>query len=80
MPKLDVWTHKGDGWLTPIGKERVVLPEEDPLKLQLKHFCAVIRGEAAPLLDARGGARTLDTTLAVQRAAATGKLVQLQIG
>jgi predicted dehydrogenase len=77
VPRLDVWHHTGESWLTPIEKQRVVVTEEDPLKLQLQHFGAVIRGEAVPLLGGRGGARTLETTLAVHQAAATGKLVPL---
>ncbi len=77
VPTLDVWGHNGEGWLTPIGKERVAAPEGDPLTLQLRHFCEVIRGEAAPLPDGRVGMRTLETTLAVQKAAASGELVRL---
>ena len=77
VPRLDVWSHAGDGWFTPLQRERSAVQEQDPLKLQLKHFGAVIRGQAAPLLDGRGGARTLETTLAVERAAATGELTLL---
>lgn len=77
VPRLDVWSHEGDGWWTPIRAERSFVPEADPLTLQMRHFCAVIRGETAPLLDGRGGARTLAATLAVTRAAATGGTVRL---
>jgi hypothetical protein len=37
----------------------------------------MIRREAAPLLDGRGGTRTLEATLAVKRAAETGGVVRL---
>jgi predicted dehydrogenase len=77
VPRLDVWSHKGDGWWTPIGVERQIAPEQDPLTLQMRHFCQVIRGEAQPILDGRGGTRTLETTLAVKTAARTGELVRL---
>ena len=53
------------------------MPEQDPLTLQMRHFSAVIRGEVAPLLDGRGGARTLAATLAVTEAAARGSVVTL---
>jgi predicted dehydrogenase len=77
VPRLDVWSHEGDGWWTPIRVERQVAPEQDPLTLQMRHFCQVIRGEAQPVLDGRGGIRTLETTLAVKTAARTGEMVRL---
>src|SRR4051795_9118923 len=42
----------------------------------MRHFCQVIRGEAQPLLDGRGGTRTLETTLAVETAARTGEIIR----
>jgi predicted dehydrogenase len=78
VPRLDVWRHDGDnGWWSPIEASRRIVPEQDPLTLQMRHFCAVIRGEAKPLLDGRGGTRTLETTLAVKQAAATGQVIRL---
>jgi predicted dehydrogenase len=78
VPRLDVWRHDGDnGWWSPIEAERRILPEQDPLTLQMRHFCQVVRGEVEPLLDGRGGTRTLETTLAVKQAAATSQVVRL---
>ena len=77
IPRLDFWHHEGDGWWTPMSTERSIVPEQDPLTLQMRHFCAVLRGEAEPVLDGRGGTRTLETTLAVKKAAAEGGLVKL---
>jgi predicted dehydrogenase len=77
VPRLDVWGHEGDGWWTPIRSERSVVPEQDPLTLQMRHFCQVARREVPPLLDGRGGTRTLETTLAVKTAAETGGIVRL---
>ena len=77
IPRLDFWHHEGDGWWTPINTERSIVPEQDPLTLQMRHFCAVLHGEAKPVLDGRGGTRTLETTLAVKKAAAEGGLVKL---
>jgi predicted dehydrogenase len=77
VPRLDVWSHEGDGWWTPIQSARSIVPEQDPLTLQMHHFCAVIRGETKPILDGRGGARTLETTLAVKTAAQNCEAVRL---
>jgi predicted dehydrogenase len=77
VPRLDVWRHGGDGWWTPMHVERHIEPEQDPLTLQMRHFCQVIRGEAKPVLDGRGGTRTLETTLAVKTAASQGGLIRL---
>jgi predicted dehydrogenase len=77
VPRLEVWSHEGDGWFTPIQSTRSVVPEQDPLTLQMRHFCAVIRGQTKPVLDGRGGTRTLETTLAVKQAAKTGELIRL---
>lgn len=77
VPRLDTWRHAGDGWWTPLEARREIVPEQDPLTLQMRHFCQVARREAAPLLDGRGGARTLEATLAVVHAAETGEVVRL---
>jgi predicted dehydrogenase len=77
VPRLDFWRHSGDGWWTPIKSERTILPEEDPLSLQLRHFVDVVRGEAEPVLNGREGTRTLEATLAVKQAAVTGQVIQL---
>lgn len=77
VPRLDVWSRSGDGWWTPIEAERRIVPEQDPLTLQMRHFCQVVRGEAKPILDGRGGTRTLEATLAVKEAAASGGMVRL---
>jgi predicted dehydrogenase len=77
VPRLDLWSHSGDGWWTPIQSERSIVPEQDPLTVQMRHFVDVVRGEAEPILNGREGTRTLETTLAVKRAATTGQVVQL---
>ena len=78
IPRLDIWRHAaGANWWAPIQCERQFAPEQDPLTLQMRHFCDVIRGEAEPLIDAREGTRTLETTLAVKKAAASGEPVRL---
>ena len=75
IPTLETWSHEGDGWWTPIRADRVVVPEQDPLTLQMRHFVDVVRRVAKPVIDGREGLRTLATTLAVKEAAATGRAV-----
>jgi predicted dehydrogenase len=87
IPQLEVWRHgNGGNWRSPIHVEKSIFPGEtpntsglqsDPLTNQIRHFCDVARGIAKPILDLRGAARTLETTLAVKRAAATGEVVFL---
>jgi predicted dehydrogenase len=86
LPRLELWHHGHGHWFSPIHSERAMLPEEnpqtrellsDPFLSEMRHFCRVIRGTAEPAINARGGARTLEATLAVLKAASTGKIVQL---
>lgn len=77
VPRLDIWSHIGDGWRTPLQSERVFLPEHDPLTAQMRHFVEVVRGNAEPIISGREGTRTLEATLAVKRAAASGTTVRL---
>ncbi|MFN7938366.1 MAG: Gfo/Idh/MocA family oxidoreductase [Bryobacteraceae bacterium] len=83
VPRLEFWHHgEGGHWWTPIQAERCRVggEESDPLVLQMRHFCDVARGKADPVLDARGGARTLEATVAIHRAALTGCVVELPLG
>jgi predicted dehydrogenase len=78
VPRLDIWHYAEDRtWWAPIECARRIVPEQDPLTLQMRHFCEVVRGKAKPLLDGRDGTRTLETTLAVKKAAETGEVVML---
>ncbi|MDR3436580.1 Gfo/Idh/MocA family oxidoreductase [Telmatospirillum sp.] len=87
IPRLEIWHHGAErSWWSPIHADRVVAPEADaftlkshadPMVNEMRHFCDVVRGRAEPLLDARGGARTLEATLAVVEAARSGKAVML---
>ena len=88
VPRLELWHHGTDlSWWSPMRSERAAVPEQDPFTLQsngdpltneMRHFCDVIRGTVGPLLDARGGAKTLAATMAVKEAAATGQIVFLE--
>ena len=78
LPRLQVWRYPNEPhWFEPIDMTQSVRPEADPLTLQMAHFCQVIRREVRPVIDAREGTRTLETTLAVKQAAETGQTVAL---
>jgi predicted dehydrogenase len=87
IPRLELWHHGSDqSWWSTLRSERNAVPSQDastlalhddPLTIQMNHFCDVISGVAAPTLDARGGTETLEATLAVRKAAETGTTVML---
>jgi predicted dehydrogenase len=75
LPQLEVWWNPGArGWWEPLARERVPYVPEDPLVLQIRHFCDVIRSGAAPIMSGREGLATLRVIEAIQRATTTGEL------
>jgi predicted dehydrogenase len=54
-----------------VGKVR-----DDPIKRQLEHFCAVIRGQTEPLVSVRDGLQNLRITQAIAQAAQSGQIVE----
>lgn len=78
VPQLDLWYYAGDrSWWAQIEHERVTFEKQDPLVLQVRHFCEVIQGKEKPLVSGREGLQSLKVTLAVKQAAATGGVVRL---
>ena len=64
-------------WWKPFQTEALDLRREDPLALQIEHFAAVIRGEAAPLVSVRDGVQNLRVVEAIGRAAREGRSVSV---
>lgn len=64
-------------WFKPFVSEALVLQRADPLQRQLAHFCAVLRGEAAPLVSVRDGLQNLRVVEAIGQAARLGNTVQV---
>lgn len=78
LPHLDLWRHEGrPDWWAPLGRERLPADAADPLALQIRNLCGVIRGTAAPLVPARDGLEALRVIAAVKQAAATGQAVRV---
>jgi predicted dehydrogenase len=79
LPGLDVWHYAGErSWQASIERSQQAVSKQDALALQLRHFCAVARGEVEPLIDGREALRTLEATLAIARAATLGEPISLR--
>lgn len=78
VPQVEVWSNRDKrSWWEPLQRERVPFVHEDPLKVQIRHFCDVIRNGAAPIASGREGLATLAVIDAVKRSAATGTTISL---
>jgi len=80
VPSLRLKTYdrvEDRSWWKPFHATVIDVVREDPLVVQLEHFAAVIRGDAAPLVTARDGLANLRVTAAIVEAAETGKTVVL---
>ena len=64
-------------WWKPFASGQVSTVRDDPIKLQMAHFGAVVRGECAPLVSARDGLQNLRVTEAIVQAAQSGCAVML---
>ena len=64
-------------WYEPMQSEVIELAREDPLTVQLQHFCQVIRGEVNPLVSVRDGLQNLRVTEAILEAAKSEQVVRL---
>ncbi|AMJ60273.1 Gfo/Idh/MocA family protein [Bosea sp. PAMC 26642] len=78
IPQLELWSHPGKrSWWEPLRRERVTFAPDDPLAVQIRHFCDVIRTGASPLVSGREGLRTLRVVEAVKRSARDHTAVML---
>ncbi|WP_420101747.1 Gfo/Idh/MocA family protein [Bosea sp. (in: a-proteobacteria)] len=74
IPQLEIWSNRDKrGWWEPLQRERVPFLPDDPLKVQIRHFCDVVRNGAAPISSGREGLKTLAVIDAVKRAIRTGE-------
>jgi predicted dehydrogenase len=64
-------------WYEPFVSEEIALEREDPLAVQLKHFCQVINGEVNPLVSVRDGLQNLRVTEAILEAAKSERIVRI---
>lgn len=64
-------------WWKAFDASVVSMVRDDPLKLQIEHFVAVIRDEAQPLVSAYDGLQNLRVTEAIFESTKTGQIVEL---
>lgn len=80
LPTLDYYSYRGvaePGWRSDLNAEVLAAEHADTYLRQIEHFARVIRREEAPLVSGLDGLRTLQATLAVKEAAATGQVIAL---
>lgn len=76
IPTMRLEVHEGTpSWWEPMRHEVLGVERRDPLAEQLRHFCAVIRGDAAPLVTAWDGAQDVRVVEAIAEAGRTGTIV-----
>lgn len=76
IPQLTLWTYPSKpDWLQPLVHERIPFEPADPLCVQLKHLCDVIRGNATPLVSGREGLATLRVSEAIKASAQTAQVI-----
>jgi predicted dehydrogenase len=81
IPDMRLWQHEGGtSWWNPIQATAMPVSSSDPLINQIAHFRDVISGTATPLVTGEEGLKTLRVVEAIQTAAHTQSLVQLDRG
>lgn len=68
FPTMELWRYPAGveaGWHSPLERQVLEVARADPLVEQLRHFCRVVRGQEAPLVDGLEAAKTLAATLAL---------------
>ena len=77
VPTLRLQTVVGEpSWFETMAERTIAAPVGDPLQRQLQHFAAVIHRTEAPLVSVRDATRTLQVTLSIAQAAASGRPVR----
>lgn len=80
VPTMRLKTYANEldrSWFKPFDTTTLSLQREDPLALQLDHFCAVVRGSVAPLVSARDGLQNLRVVEAIAKAVRAGCIVDI---
>jgi len=64
-------------WRKPMRKSTIAVEAADPLERQIANFCAVIRGEAEPVVSLRDGVANLAVVDAVGRSVRSGEIIRV---
>lgn len=65
-----------EGWQWPLSVERLGVRPVHPLHEEMRHFCALVRGEAEPRTTGEDARRTLEVVLGIRQAGETGQPVE----
>jgi len=78
IPALEVWHMKEKrSWWEPLHINQASFQREDPLRVQIRHFCRVVRGQEKPAVSGREGLMALKLVVAVKEAARTGGMIKM---
>ena len=78
VPNLALWQAKDQpSWWKPFSMTTPIYPQEDPLVLQLEHFCAMIEHDLPPVVSAADGLAALRLIEAVKQSAACASAVRI---
>ena len=80
IPTMRMKTYRNEedrSWWKPFDVSVAEMIRDDPIKLQMEHFGAVVRGEAQPIVSARDGLHNLKITEAIVEAAKSGRIVEI---
>lgn len=78
IPTGRVWSQAGEkSWWQPIDQAAYDVEDQDPLDLQISHFCDVIAGRAEPLVSGREGLKSLQVIEAIVQSAEACRTVSL---
>ncbi len=74
--RLKSYSRREDSsWWKPFEVGVVDMVREDPIKRQMEHFGAVVRGEVEPIVSARDGLQNLRITEAIAESAKSGQVM-----
>jgi len=76
--RLKTYARREDrSWFAPFETSTAAVGRQDPLALQLKHFCALTQGAVKPLVSARDGLQNLRVVEAISQAVRKGRVVDI---
>ncbi len=78
VPQLKLWRSNGlKSWFEPLICEKQAVKYQLPYALQLKHFCAMVRGKENPVITPMDAIRSVEALMALLESAAKGSVIKL---
>ncbi|MDO6966717.1 Gfo/Idh/MocA family protein [Rhizobium alvei] len=80
LPDLTLWEPESEpDWTRALHPTKIAVETADPYEAQLAHFAGLIRNGGAPLVSARDATANLIVLDAIGQAAATGRVVSVDL-